>query len=732
MLTLNANWLAAFERGTVEPRVLAVYTPAAGPAYHFTDGDVTYINASAQILPIITRLSTLKRNMDPVSRKITVGKMVLSLAMDQALIDLIVANRLVGETIDIYLGARELAFADYEDLFTGGRVKKYKVNRGERRVEIEIENGVSWLAAIIGNGLWPGLHQLEILEDILERADTPTARWVPADYDPTQAVYTTISHLNCSSYTRDAGNRTGMEIFEEIAAMLDGSGYIDEQNRVRMALFNSAAAAIDDWTDDDILEINQVDATGPVLNSVRVVAGAVRDAGKPDYSAQYIRKDDDSIANWGLKELEIEPRWWLGPSYGQLYTAVTQAQGAGTFFTVVFAIGFAPSGTRWPGYPGGSQPASAQLSATRTAYLKIDSEIIEVDQVDQIAGQQNVAGQGVDPYDGSANTTILPTQCRFRIKTRGALGTSAAAHTGATDETKVIGTVTVVTGTIYGARVYDMTGAVLLAKSKVDRFHDGAPIVEVLTTLAKYAVQVGDLVTLTTGQYLAFGRDGLDTTFKWEIIGKEVDPHGGMPAIRWALMRAADSGAPAQSNSHTVFADRVVAVSVGEAQLSALTGGKSAYNHVLSGLTATQSGLNVTIAAGQAAGVGAQNGLDVAKTIAVANNSDTYLYWDLAAGELLAYNVATGAAEPTNLPHWIPLALAEASGGVVTLTDIRPTKALEGQRIYPLTVDTAELAADAVTAPKILDGEVAYQHLTLPAQLGSGGLFNVNLIKKRS
>jgi len=185
-------------------------------------------------------------------------------------------------------------------------------------------------------------------------------------------------------------------------------------------------------------------------------------------------------------------------------------------------------------------------------------------------------------------------------------------------------------------------------------------------------MQIGDLVTLTNDVFLSYGANGLTTSTKWEIVGKELQIDDNTCQVRWTLAWATEASYSAPTVTFDGWAiDRP---NMRADWAKGIANQKAEQAHASEGLAVTAtSGLGISIAAG-ACGV---NGIDIEKRLAFAPNvtasKDTYVGIDVITGYPIFSRVSTGASPPIQRPSEIRLAKVVASSGVDSVLDVRVT-----------------------------------------------------------
>lgn len=746
-LTLTAAWHKAFARSTVQPVMLAAITVDS------TTYKAMSAHSSALSYPLsLTAVKPVRAEMDPWSRANSVGSCELTFAADGWAKALLVAHKLRrGQKVEVLLGAKGLAEVDYAPYFAGIIDKALPTKGGAVRVTVVDAFGFLRDAKIAGD--WFNMHPLEVVADILEKAGVPSSLIDADSLDPVN--YPESSHwvisrgqLRSSFQLKDVavGEPTdALPLLDEVCALLNGTLFAGEDGVLKYVAFDADGDLQDGWTDDDLgdsLEVIELD--GNAINSVTVEFGPDPESGRCEL---YYRRDEAlsqaSLAYEGETKRVLAARlatpWVDGKALLQ-GTMTTKRPKVGGAYNVYGEMTCGFCGTRWPGFPGTSQPLDARLrlaagDVERTAYHLVDEEIIEVYAcavadsefiTTYILEKDNDAfGDSEFQIDRQKEIGPFATKAVFVVKQRGALGTSVAAHAGVVDSADSV--------LVSNARVVDVTIPVAIAAYRLARWAFGMAIVEVETGLDKHHVQLADLVPLITDQFCGPGRDELlanDVVF--EAIGKETDPDKGL--IRWTLAYATEAEPPAQTVSHAIVPGVVGGYGPTHDDLS--LNQRDATSFVYRGFAATAAGLEVTIAAGVATTGAASIKKTRSQTFELTNNKTTYFCLDMASSAFTVKEDVSGTSAPTQGPTEMALWKAVAVAGVVTLTDQRNTTGVRGgllgtgtiaqgavadgaigsAQLADAAVGTAQLADDAVSALKLQNGAAS------AAKVGTGAI----------
>jgi hypothetical protein len=703
MLTPAAAFTTAMSKGVVEPVFLVEITTAVGTSTKLQSGP-----SSTMSYPMsVGSVTPVTRAMDVQNRSLRIGSTNVVLREDAVTKALVTGTLLRNKGISIKIGTSGLAEGNFEDYFVGIISKQPVFVDGVYRVQVSSALVLPRDFEMID--FWIDKHPLEIIEDIFDKSGMDSSQYDATSLDPTN-YGTTISHWNASSGKALWMDLADIEAAEDIATpikafdMIDGlatmmNGQIVEQEdgEIGFSLFDASAAVSDNWTDRDIRDFKTVSLDDNIINKVEVVFGHRNMGGPVEQPSTMLRSSETGSqvafkfpggSNY-IKSKKYDPptltaNSFLPPEQG------TVSAGA-TSFVMSGPPLFGFCGARWPNfnYAGGpAQPATAAVSGTLLSYLRIEDEIIEVSA---LTIDPNVVSESwfinpitlaVDQFRGPARATVTVSG---GAAGRGVKGTDAADHAA-------------------GSVVLDYTIAIDMAESRLNRFHYGAPVLEVTTSLAKYALQIGDLITITSSRYRAFTEATLTTSTKWEITGKEVNVSGEDTNIKWTLVWATKTSPPSKT-----FVDTVWSAAPQNALYGRVARARNAdvvETHIALGMAVTDSGSGSTIniATGVVAGDGSRSRNIAERSITLPTPKDCYISWSTVSNEAIVRVLPLSDPAPTYDGVEAPLAKVVTSSGpddIDSVTDLRETQAMDGGKLVALSVDSAQLANDAVITAKI-------------------------------
>jgi len=657
MLTINSNWLAAMQQVNPQVRFIVTLQVDGSTSYSAVDGPVDF----ATTYPVaVSEVSPFAAEINLRERKATLSEMTVTFSGNGWAREIAIAKRLRGKKLIVKIGEKSLAEADYVTLFTGVIAKSPLVHP-DNTVEVEAMNGMAVVRDTKITGYWIGMHPLQIIEDILDKAGVPSELIDAPSLDP--SAYTSMSHFVASRGPVELGSninlvietpRSALSLLNSISKLVDGLFVDGEDGTLRFILFDSTASLDDTWTEDDILSIEPPDdADDSVINDVTV---KFYYNGNDHYYLDYQLQDSDSIANYsypvGIAQQsfadELATPWLNAACHLEAGESLDDGtvDGNGATFNVngYGSCLHTMAGARWDGFPSGSPSADSLLSNTRTAFIKIDDEIIEVKglSLSSLAWQRSIQ----DPSNPGTLVTIkVPYKGTYTIKTRGALDTTPAAHSSQ-------------------ASVFDYTVAVAMARARINRWCNGAPPLKVRTRLDKFAVQLGDFVGLVTTRYAAYGDDGLDANTKWEVVGKEIDRYSSDPGIKWTLQWVTKTAAAAPTEAHTARVPGAQ-TALQRSALSIVGSSATVGIHIDSGLVvAAGAGLTVTVTAGTLSATTYATDF-LAETLTVPASQTCWIIADAKDGGLIVQTGATAPTVPSN-----QLILAKVVTGVASVTSV--------------------------------------------------------------
>ena len=685
MLTLSDAFEDEFRKTSCEPVFLvSVWTDTSGPLmfctgsrtitfpdiYNMFDGStdpgMVAPPSVAQVTPFVNEIDPVHRNMQRTSCTVT-------FVDDGAIRDFIKNNRVKNQSLVVSLGTANLAQQDFAPVFRG-LIKKWVPREGQIDVLADDHSDYPFDRKYFGT--WLNKHPLEAIKKILEDSGLPAGVIETSDFDLTQSAHDGIEHyvnsyqgsrIHASPYFNPRRIDAPLELSSfvvcaELAKTMVGSVWFAEDGKLRFTRFDSSASEVVHWTADDIKEFEQLDEL--VVNQIEINLSSAR--GMLTSGEQLLPTESTIVAKDTTSQTAYAAP---GETVGVFAEAVDFELIA--YRSSVFNYGdianhsafdlklwrpWGLCGTRVSGaYTTGPwesmQTATTNLSVSNPAYFLIDEEVVKCVGMDLEEYDVETANE----FDGDGDPTAkdLPVFATATITSanRGLLGTTKGTHT-------------------QGTNVVDVTAAYDFAETTIRRFSNGAPTIQVTTSLMHCGVQVGDLVTLENDIYLSFGRDGITSSVKFEVTKKEVRLDDSQAGCHFTLVYATESSPPAIVKTYDWWRREL-----GKGLLAELAEAAdrevNASNHVNSGLGVTSSGLDITVESGFGARGSRLSPLLQSQTVTVRPSMDHYISFSVSDKCVVRQSVATGAATPALGPDCVLLAKAVAGSTSCTLTDLR-------------------------------------------------------------
>lgn len=547
MLTVTQNWIDAMGRNGCEPVFLVHITTSLDPIDVSTKF-VSSVNTTTTYDPSVQSVADISSKIKLVDRTTTASNCSVLFVNDGSFKDLIVAKRLKGKKITILLGEATLDEADYAPYFSG-YIDEIKPT--PTTIEVLCKNVYGYLEdQRIKNKSYYNLHPLQAIEDILELSDVPESLYDSSSLDPTQ--YTTISHFVVSRANYGAFNcsfivdEKAKDLVEELCVLLQGSMCPLEDGKLTFKFYDPSAAADDNFTQDDIADFVQDTTVEEVVNSLRVDFGTGTygqgstgggDGGASNAGHQ-AHSDSQPLAQITLQNTDSIQSFYQYPlalpgTKGKVFERVIRTPWCNPvvdWFTALDNndLSFKTVGGHFPNFCGqNTGDPSFEISADRLAYILISDHVapgldkdfnnaaVEVVVCDNIVQDTTVYVDVVSqewPNTFTSTSGTLVASGTYTIKANGRDftkdGGGEATGVDWTDETRV--------------HIRDATIPVWMCERIIERCSGGVVKATIKTSLNKYAVQLGDIITLEEPQFMSFGTDGVTASNKWEVISKSV------------------------------------------------------------------------------------------------------------------------------------------------------------------------------------------------------------------
>jgi len=678
--TLNANYIKAMGRATVEP-VVHCSIALSGTTMDFHNSPEA-VDSTVTGDPILGEVTTVSQSVDPVSRKVQHGEMTFTLVDDGKIRGLVSSQSFNEKVITVKLGSTELALSDFVGIFKGPIIS---VMPQEGRIIIKARSFTHQFKGVKTYRTYMGEHPFSVVSQLLQDCGVAAGDIDSTSFTP--ANHTDISHYNFSSVvTYNTGlsappalqDGIGVESFEgspEDAPNVFADQEINIENFVnetmrltrstlvhdpasgdiKIVRYDSSAAVTKHFTTDEYTDFQQIDPAQGIITEVKTAFGKI--AG----TDLLMQSDNTAATNLGASDYSHTVNYLSGSSMVLANTLV----GGATALTSLGGEG-GISGTRGV-LLGGSQPADAKVSADRPFYALYRSEILK--STTAFSGLSNASTiHSARDHDGdlTGSTISGPLGFSTTLVSRPFAGTEVDTG-GATTGGNNIGV------------IIDATPAFEFGEYIVNRFSNTCPVVSILVGLEHLNLEIGDLVSIDNDLFLSteLGLDGLDSTVKLEITKREILPLGDSIGIELELSYATKSSPP--SVTITSKPPRAVTSDFGRIPPSQMIASRSGTmnrslldNQTNSMAVTATSGLGISIAGGIAAASGLTLSSNEAHTLTMTASKHTYLGLNLLTGGIIKQEVTVGAAEPDLAAGELRLAKVITNGSAVTgVTDLR-------------------------------------------------------------
>jgi hypothetical protein len=678
VLSPSAAWLDTVSRADAQLRFSVAITDGV-TTWTATDGSVTGSTNPEAVISV----DAVDVQLDPLTRKIQSGSIDV-VVDDDWIRPILVNNRIKHQKCTVKIGAGDLAIGSFLAYFSGP-IENIQPN-GDGTVTLEVLDVYSILANTLITGYWVNDHPLEALEDILINKVGLTSTYVDTNsLDP--ANHTAIGHYVVSRggqwsgylYDDDPGvNQPGsaFELVNGLCQLLNGQLPVGEDGKLTFVRFDSTKAADGEWGDDEIIpgSFKQEGDEGLIVNRFAASYGRNQDG---IYLGSYEINDTDSQSDYaypGTTERILDYKMqsaWLGWRGVSLDAAINDSV---TTFGIHGAM-HGISGTRGS-YPGPS-PAEATISASRPLYLFIEDRVNnsgEIIKCTSVAFSSiHTSLPVVDPETGAASTHQYWSGATLSSVTRAQFGTSAVAH-GTYDF------------------IFDITPLVALGQDIINRFGDECPTIELETLLDQYQYQVGDFIAPTIPEFVGFGKDGLDGSDKYEIVGKRLSNDESETRLAWRLARAG-------LNTPDFTIGFFMALTILGSDDQNARDDRTLEAVVSSGLSVSQkSGLTGTVERGVVSLFDKAKDTKADSNHVFTASKDTWISVDSVNGELTFYPETLGNPQPSKLRStetWIAKVVTDGSG-ITSITDLRTTTLVNGNRVHESTITSDELSGEVV------------------------------------
>lgn len=552
MLTLNDNWIEAFEKGQRVPIVLVTITTASGTTYRFTSGDR---NVLASATMGLVGVEANPASLDPFSRVLTIGSWSLIFA-DEArqvgrLRALATSTVLKGREVTIRIGEIALIEGDYEKVAENMIIDDV---RGDGEIRVELIDAAGFLLEATTVPYWQPHHPIRTAKDMLESVILPDVV-ESAEFDET--IDTTTSHFVVS---RHPWQRTNVSwgspssknerekahgFVTSLLSLVNGSLRPSENGGLGLTRYDRTTTAARVFSAYEIAEFENIEGFADIMNDIRVLgrrANSEEDgaawpyyrAQHPDSPADFAWPGETSRVYEHTIPAEDKPHPWLNGFQRIFRLGVGPSQivdPSETSISIYLPQLFGFAGTVVEDGSGNpieppttpTQRAAHTITVDRPAYLMLTAHGEYNDTARGPAFDFEIVKATSFAFDTSYGSLAYFNRRwwswgTYTVTRGGVLGTFAKDWQSAQ-----------AAGALYA---YDITIPVWLAQQRLDRFGYGAPRIAFTVPMRHADVQVGDAVSLTRDSFLAYGMNGITTDHVWEVIEKEPRWFGPNPGWR--------------------------------------------------------------------------------------------------------------------------------------------------------------------------------------------------------
>ena len=655
----DADWFREMRKAAVDVVVHCSVT-LDGTTMDFHNWASGGLDATITGDPLLSSITSVTQQVDPIERSVQASELSLELLDDGKIRGLVASQNFLNSLVTVKLGTAALNLADFELIFKGPIVRLQPV---EGKITIKVQA----LEAMVMDGknfrTYYNKHPFEVIDQMLQDSgvdsgDIDSTSFTPSTYSAGISHYCFSSMVTGSDFENDmfwdytdssmAVGAAGtsyihdwtyhvlrfIPFVNEILKLTRTSMFVNTEGKIALKHFDASEAVVKHFTTDDYSDFVQVEKDVPIYNKMNCV---FRNSGPQ----RFVRKDDTSITNYEEQTYET-PVLYLAP-YSRYYEdgGVPQA------------------GDIVPGFAGVKNILTSQSteapSADRPVYWLHRQEVIKA----------TGAFTATNQYYGSsyaANGDLPGSIERFpryitmsSVATRPFFGNQSGEG-------------------VWQNKVWDLTATYDFCDYVLVRFSNTAPTIRIATTLEFAYLEIGDLVSLDNDVFLCpeLALAGLDSSVKFEIVGREITPLGDSVNIVFDLVYATKTSPPSTSLASQIAGK--FETMMPDSILDAVSNGLMGVNSVGAGLDlGAGSGLEGTIAPGSASaggqfpiGLAAQLGF-----VAVANRHN-YVGINGLTGEPIVTDVATSDPEPRLGPSEIRLGLAVAGGSSISsVSDLR-------------------------------------------------------------
>ena len=729
-LEMTANATAS---ASVSITFKKVFNLLSAPAPNITDGQIC-----------VDELAPITRQLDPYTRQISTDETNILFNDDGVIRHINGSYPLKGKKVIISVGTAALGETEFQTYFTGFIDELVPV---EGAIEAQCVEFTSMLDDYPFRGQFVCEHPLVVLKQLLLACGIPSDMIHDNSFDPSQSVYDNIRQYTITSimvereffdivinpmggapwlapsdYRRFQGTGTtpdgypgaeramnARELVNRIVMFLSGMLYA-ESGTIKFSLFDKTAAVARHLTVHDYSKFNQLESQKTIINDLRIELG---DSGEGKFLAA---TDAASIAEYGSYTHVESPTFmtakmslkWLNALDSPFDTDLDSGDDLDQTFVLTGAQVTGLAGTQGTGNGGsgalafGSGAAGGYTTSAKYGVIEYHGELIKVISIAMqstpVAFVPIVSDDGVTSTETYQNGDLILTEqhvndVHVTSGTRGFGGTTPNEFTN-----QYFGTLMQMGQSIAN----EVTIPYQWANNYVlPRFAHGLSMCEIDVSYEHWDLEVGDLISIDNDQFLWRNVNGLSSTSKLEIIGKEISVLSDDPKIKLTLAMANPASAPSQTVTYTTTGTPVNTGGKGKGgfdgqSMMAATSG-SAMPH--GGASARKDSTNYDVVIDACRPVSGKLMREYSENIALKDlpaSKDHYIAVDSTNGLFVAHSVTSGAAEP--LIHGSNVRVCKVVAGASNITSVVDQRDL--QPITGAMIDRSSLQLEQlVPAP---------------------------------
>ena len=730
-LEMTANATAS---ASVSITFKKVFNLISAPAPNITDGQIC-----------VDELAPITRKLDPYTRQIETDETNILFNDDGVIRHINGSYPLKGKKVIVRIGTAALGETEFQTYFTGFIDELVPV---EGALEAQCVEFTSMLDDYPFRGQFVCKHPLVVLKQLLLACGIPSDMIDDNSFDPSQGAYDTIRQYTLTSimverdffqivinpmggapwladsdYRRLQGTgatpdgyphaeaaMNARDLVNKIVMFLSGMLY-SESGTIKFSLFDKTAAVARHLTVHDYRNFIQVESQKTIINDLRIDLG---DGGEGKFLTA---TDAASIAEYGAYTHVETPTFmtakmilkWLVPMNSPFNDDIESGEDLSETFVLTSAQVTGLAGTQGTGNGGsgalafGSGAAGGYTTSAKYGVIEYNGELIKVTQIAMqstpVSFVPIVSDDGVTSVETYQNGDLILTEKHVNDVhvtggVRGFAGTTPNIMTDVFFATELV---------IFGrSAANDVTIPYQWATNYVmPRFANGLAMCEIETSYEHYDLEVGDLISIDNDQFLWRNVNGLSSTSKLEIIGKEIEVLTDTPKIKFTLAMANPASTPSQTVTYATTGTPVNTGGKGKGGFDGLSMMASTSGSAMAhgGASARKDSTNYDVVVDACRPAVGNLMREYSENIALKDldaSKDHYIAVDPTNGLFVAHTVTSGAAEP--MIHGSNVRVCKVVAGASNITSVVDQRDL--QPITGAMIDRSSLQLEQlVPAP---------------------------------